>query len=343
MSRATSLVIFVVLSISFAFGSFSAAQPRGDTPIAELNGEMIQQDEIDKGIAVQLGKLQEQIYTLRRQRIEPVIRERLLAQEAARRGVSVPKLIDAEVTSKVSLISEEEVEKAFQATRGRQKGDVDETAARDQIRTQLQSQKIAAQREEFIQSLRKAAKVVIRLEPPPVARVNVSTDGAPVRGAVAAPVTIVEFSDFHCPFCKRVLPTLKQVEEKYGEKVKLVFRNYPLDQLHPGARRAHEAAGCAHEQGKFWAYHDILFEKPPSSSDDHLKAYAESVGLDVARFDACLKSGTRKTVVQTDVEDGGRLGINGTPSFFINGQLLSGAAPLETFVRLIDAELERTQ
>jgi protein-disulfide isomerase len=329
--------------VIFGFGGASAAQPAADTPVAQLNGDSIHQDEIDNGIAVQLGKLQEQIYNLRRQRLESVIRDRLLAQEAGRRGVSVPKLMDIEVTSKVSVVSEEEVERAFRTTRGRQKGDIDDTAARDQIRTQLQSQKIAAQREAFIQSLRKAAKVVIRLEPPPVVRVNVSTDGAPVRGAVAAPVTIVEFSDFHCPFCKRVLPTLKQVEEKYGDKVKLVFRNFPLDQLHPGARRAHEAAGCAHEQGKFWAYHDVLFEKSPNSSDGQLKAYAESVGLDVAKFDACLKGGTRKTVVQSDVEDAGRLGINGTPTFFINGQLVSGAVPIETFVRLIDAELERTQ
>jgi protein-disulfide isomerase len=343
MLRGTSLVIFLLLLISVAFGGAAAAQSGADRPVAELNGEMILQDEIDKGIAVQLGKLQEQIYNLRRQRLDTAIRERLLAQEADRRGVSVPKLMDTEVTSKIGVVSEEEVERSFQATRGRQKGDIDETAARDQIRSQLQSQRIAAQREAFIQSLRKAAKVAIRLEPPPVVRVNVSTDRAPVRGAVAAPVTIVEFSDFHCPFCKRVLPTLKQVEEKYGEKVKLVFRNYPLDQLHPGARRAHEAASCAHEQGKFWAYHDIVFEKSPGSSGDNLQAYAESVGLDLTRFDTCLRSGTPKAVVQKDVDEGGRLGINGTPTFFINGQLVSGAVPLETFVRLIDAELERTQ
>jgi protein-disulfide isomerase len=310
-------------------------------PLAQVNGQPITEEEIDKAIAAPLSKLQQQIYNLRRQRLDAVIRDRLLAQEAAKRGISVQKLLDAEVTSKVGLVTEEEIERFYQANKARFKADVDEAEIRDQVRSQLQGQKIGARREAFLQSLRTGAKVAINLQPPPVERVEVSIDGAPARGGTNAPVTIVEFSDFHCPFCKRVLPTLKELEAKYGDKVKLVFRDYPIEQLHPGARKAHEAARCAAEQGKFWAYHDLLFDKAPQTSADDLKADAREVGLDLAKFDQCVASGKHKEAVQKDIDEGARLGVNGTPTFFINGELLSGAQPLESFVRVVERELER--
>jgi protein-disulfide isomerase len=337
-----SLLIFVTsLFIVATPDALLAQTPVQGKLLAEVNGQPISQEEIDKAIAGQLGKLQEQIYNLRRQRLEAVIRDRLLAQEGAKRGISMQKLLDAEVTSKVGLVTEEEIERFYQANKARFKADVDEAATRDQIRSQLQGQKITAQREAFLQSLRRDGKVAINLEPPPVVRIEVPINGAPVRGTANAPVTIVEFSDFHCPFCKRVLPTLKEVEAKYGDKVKLVFRDYPIDQLHPAARKAHEAARCAHEQGKFWAYHDVLFDKAPRASADDLKTYAREVGLDLVKFDRCVASAKHKEVVQKDLEEGARLGVSGTPAFFINGELLSGAQPLESFVRVVERELAR--
>jgi protein-disulfide isomerase len=336
-------ISIVLTALVVAMAAVAAAQgTQNAKPLAEVNGQPITEEEIDKAIAGQLAKLHEQIYNLRQQRLEAVIRDRILAQEAARRGITVPKLLDAEVTSKVGLVTEDEVEQFYQANKGRF-GTVDEMEARDQIRGRLQSQKISTQRDAFVQSLRKNAKVVVNLEPPPVMRVAVSTDGAPVRGGEKAPVTIVEFSDFHCPFCKRVVPTLKELETKYGDKVKLVFRDYPIDQLHPGARKAHEAARCANEQGKFWAYHDVLFTNEPDSSPQRLKAYAQQVGVDLAKFDQCIASGKPKELVQKDIDEAGRLGVNGTPAFFINGELISGAQPLENFVRVVDRELARAR
>jgi protein-disulfide isomerase len=308
-------------------------------PLAEVNGQPITDEEIDRAIAPQLSKLQEQIYTLRRQRLEAVIRDRLLAQEAARRGVSAQKLLDLEVTSKVSLITEEEIEQLYQANKAQYSGD--ETEAREQIRSQLQAQKLRARREAFLESLRTRATVAIHLPAPPVTRVDVAVNGAPARGPASAPITLVEFSDFHCPFCKRVLPTLKEIEAKYGDKVRVVFRDFPIDQLHPGARTAHEAARCASEQGKFWAYHDVLFQKAPQASADDLKAYARQVRLDLAKFDQCVATGKYKDAVQKDIEDGARLGVTGTPSFFINGRLVPGAQALERFVQIIEDELQR--
>jgi protein-disulfide isomerase len=337
---ATSIVLTALV---VAMAAVAAAQgTQNAKPLAEVNGQPITEAEIDKAIAGQLAKLNEQIYNLRQQRLEAVIRERLLAQEAARRGITVQKLLDAEVTSKVKLVTEDEVEQFYQANKSLF-GSGDEMEIRDQIRGRLQSQKVSTQRDAFVQSLRKNGKVVINLEPPPVTRVAVSTDGAPTRGGAKAPVTIVEFSDFHCPFCKRVVPTLKELETKYGDKVKLVFRDYPLDQLHPGARKAHEAARCAGEQGKFWEFHDALFAGEPDSSPQRLKRYAQQVGVDVAKFDQCVASGKHKELVQKDIDEGARLGVNGTPAFFINGELVSGAQPLEAFARIIDRELTRTR
>ena len=190
-------------------------------------------------------------------------------------------------------------------------------------------------------SLRSQGKVIVRLQPLPVIRVEVSTQGAPVRGAADAPVTLVEFSDFECPFCKQAQPTLKQLLERYPGKVRIAYRDFPLESIHPQARRAAEAARCAHDQGKFWEYHDALFTASPKLSADDLKRYATEVGLDGTKFDACVAGGSHKAAVQQDLDEGKELGITGTPAFFINGRPLSGAQPLEAFTKVIDDELTR--
>jgi protein-disulfide isomerase len=178
---------------------------------------------------------------------------------------------------------------------------------------------------------------------PRVVRVDVATDDAPFLGPADAPVTIVEFSDFHCPYCKRVLPSLTEVRSRYGDKVKLVFRDFPLDRLHPQARRAAEAARCAHDQNRFWSYHDLLFANAPQASPEQLKAYAEQVGLDVQTFERCLTGGKHAAGVQRDLDEGVRLGVSGTPAFFVNGRPLSGAQPAERFSRVVDDELRRVK
>ena len=190
-----------------------------------------------------------------------------------------------------------------------------------------------------MEALRSQAKIVDRLQAPPIVRVEVPVDGAPVRGAADAPVTLVEFSDFHCPFCKRVQPTLAQLLERYPGKVKLAYRDFPIDSLHPQARRAAEAARCARDQGKFWEYHDLLFAGPPSAAPESLDRSAGQIGLDLVAFEGCLSSGVHAAAVQRDVDEGARLGLNGTPAFFINGRPLTGAQPLEAFVRIVEEEL----
>jgi protein-disulfide isomerase len=329
----------LVLTVSFMLGG-AVLTIAAETPLAEVNGETITAAEVERAITPQISKLEEQIYTLKRQRLEALVRDRLLAQEAKRRGISTPALLDREVTAKVSLVTEEEIEASYQAGKARFAGD--EERAREQIRTTLQGQKLAAKREEFVKALRARAHIVVMLQAPPVVRAEVGVEGAATKGAAKAPVTIVEFSDFLCPFCKRAQATLAAIETRYGDQVRFVFRDYPIEELHPGATKAAEAARCANEQDKFWPYHDIIFQKVPRTPEE-LKLYAAEVGLDVTKFDACLTSGTHAAAVQKDIQEGARLGIDGTPAFFINGRVVKGAQPVEAFAQIIDDELSRRQ
>jgi protein-disulfide isomerase len=342
MNQRMMPIIAILWAVTFLIALPAAAQvPGAGEALAVVDGAAITDEEVDKALGAPLMKLEEQIYTMKRQKVEALITARLLVQEAAKRGVSVQALLDTEVTAKVGLVTEPEIEAFYQANKARLQGD--EATIQEQIRTHLQNQKLAAQREAFLKTLRSQAAVAIHLKAPPIFRAEVSTDGGPFKGTATAPVTIVEFSDFHCPFCKRVLPTLTQIESQYGDKVKLVFRDYPIDQLHPGARKAHEAARCANDQGKFWAYHDLLFANTPKTNPQQLKAYAQEVELDVVAFDQCLTSGKYHAAVQKDVEEGMRAGVTGTPAFFINGRLVSGAQPLERFVQIIADELARAR
>jgi protein-disulfide isomerase len=218
-------------------------------------------------------------------------------------------------------------------------GNQSESAARAQIRTNLQNEKLAGARQAFVRDLRARSAVRILLKPPLVYRAAVNVTGARTRGPANAPVTIVEFSDYHCPFCKRAEETVAQILSRYGDRVKLVFKDFPIDQLHPQARRAHEGARCAADQARFWEYHTLLFEGPPQSTSDQLLGAAKRAGVDVPRVEQCLGRGTHKAAVQQDVDEGVKLGVAATPTSFVNGRPLSGAQPLETFVQLIDDEL----
>jgi protein-disulfide isomerase len=150
---------------------------------------------------------------------------------------------------------------------------------------------------------------------------------------------VIEFADFQCPFCLAASPTVKRVLETYGDRIRFVYRNYPLPN-HPQAQPAAEAAQCANEQGKFWPYHDRLFAEAGKLMDADLKKAAVDLGLDAARFNSCVDEHRYKSVVEADQQAGNEAGVNGTPAFFVNGRLLSGAQPFEVFKRVIDEELE---
>jgi protein-disulfide isomerase len=264
----------------------------------------------------------------------------LLEQEAAKRNLSLAALLDSEINAKVAPVTDAEIEAFYQANR--HQIPANDPAIRTQIKNYLQQQRTAQRRQQFVQMLRTQAQVAVNLMPPRL-RIQASSAGAPFKGGANAPVTIIEFSDFHCPFCIRVQPTLAQVLARYGDKVKLVYRDLPLDQLHPQARRAAEAARCAQEQGKFWPFHDQLYSGNTDTSPERFKALAQATGLELAAFESCLASGKQQALVQQSIEEATRLGLSGTPAFLINGRFLSGAQPFETFVAVIEEELARTR
>jgi protein-disulfide isomerase len=175
---------------------------------------------------------------------------------------------------------------------------------------------------------------------PPVQKIEVGS--APVKGPANAPVTIVEFSDFECPFCSRVLPTLKQIEEEYKGKVRIAFKHQPLP-FHPNAKPAAAASMAAHEQGKFWEMHDKLFANARALDRASLEKYAQELGLDMGKFKAALDSNKFAAQIEADSSEGMRVGANGTPTFFINGRTVVGAVPFDNFKRVIDEELKKAQ
>jgi protein-disulfide isomerase len=162
-----------------------------------------------------------------------------------------------------------------------------------------------------------------------------------VRGSSAAEVSIVEFSDFHCPYCRQAQATIDQLLQRYKGVVRVVYKHSPIDNLHPEARKAAEAAECAADQDQFWQFHDELFRMTPAESTgvDNLMSIAARLHLRAPEFQQCLQSGKHTTQVQRDVDEAAALGVTGTPTFFVNGRLMVGAQPLDSFANIIDEEL----
>jgi len=318
-----------------------AAKAPASAPVAVVGGDPITAAEFEELAATKLFAVRTQEYNQKRALLEEVIDKRLLEKEGKARGISADELLRVEVDAKVPPVTEAEQKEFYEKNKPRF-GTTPEADALKQIENGMRGQKMRERQAAFTHELRDKAGVRILLDPPRVA-VNLGGDD-PVKGPANAPITIVEFSDFQCPYCSRAIATLKQVEEKYGDKLRIVFRDFPLVQIHQNAAKAAEAGACANEQGKFWELHDKLFADQSKLAVEGLKQTATEVaGLDAAAFNKCLDSGKYATEWQKDVDDGTSYGVTGTPAFFINGRLLSGAQPVDAFSTLIDEELARAQ
>jgi protein-disulfide isomerase len=317
----------------------SACQSGDGAKVAEVDHRVILASDLQKFAGRELSVQRENLYKLEKQKLEEYITAFLLTREAKKRGVSVEAVLDQEVNSKILPVGDDEIDVFYKSNKARIAVDLDK--AREQIRGYLRNQKIEAQKALFFKSLRSKAKVVTYVQAPPVFRADISVAGEPFKGAEKAPLTVVKFEDFQCPFCKQVQPTFIELLSRYNGKVRLVHKDLPLESIHPQARQAAEAARCAYEQGKFWEYHDKLYANSPKASGDDLKSYAKEVGLNVDLFDRCFTGGKYKAVVQQDLNEGVQLGLTGTPTIFINGREISGNQSLEAFEAIIDEELAR--
>jgi len=341
MTRRTALAC--ALS-SFALASSAwavekpAAAPSRPSVVASVGGVTIDASELEAAGGARLFTIYTQEYQLRKQLLDDIITKRLLETEAKSRGISLDELNRVEVEGKAAPVTEAEA-KAFYDQNKARFGQAVEADALKQIEVGLRQQRINARRADYVASLRKAATVKVMLEPP---RAKIDPVGGPAKGPESAPITIIEYADYQCPYCTRAIVSLKQVEEKYAGKVRIVFRDFPLSQIHANAQKAAEAGACANDQGKFWPMHDKLFANQTKLGVADLKQHATDLGLDAAAFGTCLDSGQHAAEIKKSVEEGQRFGLSGTPSFFINGRLLVGAQPYEGFAQVIDDELERT-
>ncbi len=267
--------------------------------------------------------------------VDRLIEDKLLQAEAEKQKISKDELLSREVQKKVTEPTPEEIESFYNENKqriARPKEDVI-----PQITKYLKQQQESNLREAFFGRLEEEHHVVRLLEP---LRFDVTTTGRPSRGPATAAVRLVEFSDFQCPYCKRFNTTIKEVLNHYGDKVQLVFRQFPLTNIHPNAQRAAEASLCANAQGHFWEMHDLLFENQNSLKDEDLKEKASKLGLDVNAFNACLDSKKYSGQIDEDVKAASAAGVDGTPALFVNGRFLYGAQPFEDVAQIIDEELK---
>jgi protein-disulfide isomerase len=309
--------------------------------VAKVGGKPITAGELDDKIKPELRKLeaqyQERLHDLRKNALDSMIREQILDAKAKAQNLTAAEYVNREVVQKMPPPSEEEMRAIYERAKASGQELPPFEQVRDDIGQFLAQQKGQGALQEFYEGLKREAGVEILLPPYQAPKVEVAAVG-PSKGPEGAPVTIVEFSDFQCPFCARVEPTVTQLLEAYPGKIRLVYRDYPLPN-HGEAPKAAEAAHCAGDQGKYWEMHGQLFANQQKLGVEDLKAHARQIGLDGAKFDQCLDSGVKATLVAENLKAGNEAGVSGTPAFFINGRLLSGAQPLSAFKQAVDAEL----
>jgi protein-disulfide isomerase len=308
-----------------------------DLVVATVGGEKITARQLDEKLQGELASLEEQKHQMRKRGLDALINEKVLAAQAKKKGLSEDDFIKQEVEDKVPAPTEEQIKKVFDDNVSRMPPGSTVESMREQIIRFLTDGPRRQKYQELITTLRNEADVKISLPTPPKPRRNVEAKG-PSRGPADARVTIVEFSDFECPFCSRAHGTVEEVMRTYAGKVKLVFRQLPLN-MHPNAFKAAEASLCAHEQGRFWEYHDVLFKNREKLQVADLKQHATQLGIDTGKFNECLDSGKMASTVREDMKAAEAAGVNGTPAFFINGVFLNGAVPIQDFKEVIDAEL----
>jgi protein-disulfide isomerase len=339
MKPLTLCATLVLLAACSSSAQQAKRQATGDV-VATVGGTPITLAEVDeKALDAPTsnfsGKLSQALYEARRAALDEIVASRLMDDAAKAQGVDRSTLVEKEITAKVPGVTDADVEAWYRVNQARVQGAALEQV-RQPIRSYLTQERMQDVRQRYIDALKGRTPVKVMLEPPRQAVKGAAT--SPVRGPANAPIEIVEWSDFQCPFCQRVGPSLKQVFDTYGDRVKLVYREYPLPN-HPNARPASEAGQCANEQGKFWPMHDKMFANQQRLGASDLKQYASELGLDTATFNACFDTHKYAAQVEADIAAGNDAGVNGTPALFINGRMLSGAQPFEAFKKIIDEEL----
>ena len=332
--RSSRLLWIACLVLLLATSSFSQTP---DTVVAWVDKNEITQQQVDDSVSARIYPLQQQLYAIRKAALENLVVAKMLEREAAARGVSIEELRQQLTTGEI-LVTRAQVEEAY-AQNASFFAAMSPDEARERLRLDLENQERMKHYRAGLDALRRKWTVRINFAPPRF--VTELDDGvSPVNGASKPVVTIVEFSDFECPYCRAVQRTLKQVLETYADQVRLVFKHLPLEG-HRNSLPAARAAYCAGEQDRFWQFHDALFGATELSPAVFTQI-ANELGLGLPKFQACVNSEQSRTVVVKDVETARLFGVESTPSFIVNGKLIKGALSFADFQKLIEQELKQT-
>lgn len=308
-----------------------------DETVALVAGQSILAQDLDAAVKSQMMALRNQEFQIKTKALEDLIRQRVVEAEAKKQGLTVEQLYAREVDARIPTPIDAEVYAYYLGNRSQVNKPFMEVRA--QMQATLKALEVKQLRDDYVDYLRGKAEISVMFRQP---RTVVAFDRDRLRGDTSAPVTIVEFADYQCPYCEKVEASIQELLKKYPGKVNVAFRDFPLTAIHPNAQKASEAARCAGKQGKFWEFHDALFSAQAKLDEPGLKAEAHSLGLDDKAFSSCLESAEFARQIARDQEDGKNAGISSTPGFFINGVFLSGAQPAAEFEKLIDHELKMT-
>jgi len=339
------IVIFIFLLV-VGCTKTSNQEMNPNTVLARVEGEDIKWKDVEGELGTQLAymdqKYQESVYNTKKQYLERYIGDFLLKKESEKEKITSEELLNRE-TSQGTTISDKEAEDFFKQNEPFLKSRFPNDKKPDlisKIKVGLGNQRKAQAHQDYVERLKEKYKVELLIKAP---RIEVSADDDPYLGNKNAKVTIIEFSDFTCPYCSQAAKTVRTVmsDPKYQNNVKLVYRDSPTDRR-PASFPAALAAQCAFEQNKFWEYHDMVFENQARLSIDVLKELAQGVSVDMNQFNACFDTKKYENEVNKDLRDGFKAGISGTPTFFVNGkmaQIPPGDAGVQALKKLIDEEL----
>jgi protein-disulfide isomerase len=312
----------IALGLGIALGAFSipALGQNDASVVAEIGGRKVTADELAEKEAGKLLQAKYKYYIAERDALELYIEDQLLELQAKKEGVTLDELYKRHVAINVPEPTEDQLRFYYEGVQ------TDETyeSARSHIIDTVHQLRTKKARDAYLAELRAQYGVIVELSQPSA---HVEVENGPRLGSDKAPVQIVEFADYECPYCQKVNDDLRRLREQFGDQVSLVYKDFPLP-MHPLAAKAAAAARCAGVQGKFWEFHDALFQTKRIQVSD-LKLQARTLKLDTARFDQCLDGDEQIAVVRKDAQEAKRLGLDGTPSFFINGHFMSGSIGYE--------------
>ena len=306
--------------------------------VAKINGEEITEDQLIGDAQLELMQIKKQEYDLKMGQLNKLVQEKFLGAEAKKEGLaSTEDYISKKILKGEIKISDAEYKK-FVKEKNIPESNINEQV-KDRIFAYMKEQKKDEVVQAYLAKLTKSNPVEVYFKKPK-SNIQVDVGGAPFKGSESAKVTIVEFSDFQCPFCGKGADVVNQINKKYGSKVKIAFKQFPLP-MHKDAPLTSEASMCVFEQNKekFWKFHDLAFKNQDKLDAESLVKHAKTSGVDEKKFKECLDSHKFADYVKKDMAYGEKLGVRSTPTFFVNGQLISGALPIEAFSEVIDEEL----